>query len=385
MADTTDATQEPQDGIKNETSAVGKSEASAKPKTTRTRTRKPKATEDKVTAAKNDATEPAPAATLTKDPLEKLTLRHKADKPTAEKETLKAEKTPAAPQNEGKNQTFNNFMKQKVTVALTCGIAVIALVIGLAFGGLIKGGVSGSATGTSIAEDKLDAAIASYNVGGKTETMTARDVLNATTTLESAKKDDGTYTTPSADAILSAVRNKILAAKADAEGISVSDDDINNYLNKAFGTTDLEQIASTYNTDADTVKNLITQTVKIDLLRTKIVGQTAQGEAPQPPTTPENGDTKATSQEYATYIFNLAGDEWDSDKQEWKSTDGRYAQALASYEITNESASYEAAQAAYYVAYSDYSAQSSDQNTKWTSYTDDILANSVITIYTIGV
>ena len=116
-------------------------------------------------------------------------------------------------------------------------------------------------------------------------------------------------------------------------------------------------------------------------LRSEVV--TDPGEAPNPPAEPSGDDPAAATEEYASYIFSFAGDEWNGERGIWASEDGPYATALADYEVTADGASYEAAQAAYYVAYQEYTTKQTEVSQKWSDYVNELLGNSSIQIYTL--
>ena len=86
-------------------------------------------------------------------------------------------------------------------------------------------------------------------------------------------------------------------------------------------------------------------------------------------------------EDYADYIINLAGDEWDSEKGAWKDADSTYAKAFADDAFTADSATYKQAMTAYYTAYQQYSSQASSASSKWTEYANGLYAKANISIY----
>ena len=262
-----------------------------------------------------------------------------------------------------------------VVIALVCAIAG-GLIGHFAFGGASGSALSGR---TSVSEGELDTTIATYTYNGQTTSVSIRDVINASSTLEASKNDDGTYKIPSADNALSYVRNEIVMKEAENRGINVSDDDVAAYAEETLGSSDFDSIASSYNMDSDTVKSLIRDSATMKALRDQVV-TTQSATAPTAPTQPADGNTEATSADYAKYIIDLAGDEWDAQNNTWKSTDGVYASKLSSYTITNDSASYAAAQAAYYVAYQQYSTTQSAVSSEWTDFVNGLLCNGNVTL-----
>ena len=268
----------------------------------------------------------------------------------------------------------------KLPMAIVIGVA--ALVIGLLIGkfalsGLnFGGGVSGK---TTISEGELDSSVGSYTYGGQSYSISARDAIQATASLDSVKQDDGSYTVPSADSVLSVARNQILAKEVAAKGISVSDDDVTSYAESTLGSSDYASIASQYSMTEDQVKDLLKQSCGVKKLYDTIV-TTSTGTAPTAPTTPASGAEDTPTAEYGAYIINLLGDEWDSNTGTWARTDGAYYSALSGETFSADSATYAQAQKAYYVAYQQYSQTSSSASTQWTSYVNGLLSNASISI-----
>ena len=102
---------------------------------------------------------------------------------------------------------------------------------------------------------------------------------------------------------------------------------------------------------------------------------------PTAPTEPADGNEETASKDYADYIINLAGDEWDSSKGTWKDADSTYAKAFADDAFTADSATYKQAMTAYYTAYQQYSSQASGASSKWTEYANGLYAKANISIY----
>ena len=264
--------------------------------------------------------------------------------------------------------------------------AVVLFVLGIVIGRFLLGG--GGATGslngrTTLSEGELNTPIASYTYNGQTKEVTAREVIENTSGLDAAKQSDGTYAVPPADKIIGYVRNTLVVAEAQSTGITVSDDDINNYMQTNFKTTDVSQVASAYKLSEDVAKKLINDAVIMKKYRDKVL-TTKLPDAPQAPTAPEDGNSETTSQEYAQYIIGLAGDEWDANNNTWASQDGDYYKQLSAYSISKDSASYAAAQTAYQVAMSKYSAVASKASQEWSQKINEILGKTSIAIYSLA-
>ena len=270
--------------------------------------------------------------------------------------------------------------RQSVKLPVFIAVAVACLAVGLAVGHFAFGPKSISLSGkTSLTSDEIDTTVASYTYNGKTTEISARDVITQSSTLESAANDDGTYSVPTATDIVTYARTKVVCDAGEAQGITVSDDEVNEYAEQKFSTSDFSTIATTYSIDEDVAKSMI----KDSCLMTKMREQAVTTELPtQPtaPTAPSDDATDTPTAEYASYIIELAGDEWDSENNTWARTDGDYYAALSTYEISNDSATYAAAQAAYYVAYSAYSTAYSQTSTEWSEYCNTILSNASLTL-----
>ena len=264
--------------------------------------------------------------------------------------------------------------------------AVVLFALGIVIGRFLLGG--GGATGslngrTTLSEGELNTPIASYTYNGQTKEVTAREVIENTSGLDAAKQSDGTYAVPAADKIIGYVRNALVVDEAQSQGISVSDQEVSDYMQTNFKTTDVSQVASAYKLSEDVAKKLINDAVIMKKYRDKVL-TTKLPDAPQAPTAPEDGNSETTSQEYAQYIIGLAGDEWDATNNTWASQDGDYYKQLSAYSISKDSASYAAAQTAYQVAMSKYSAVASKASQEWSQKINEILGKASIAVYSLA-
>lgn len=268
-------------------------------------------------------------------------------------------------------------------------ITVAALVVGVACGHFLLAGVAGGtvfgdsiAGKTTLTEAELDKPMGSYSYAGSDHSITARQVIESSSSLDAAKNDDQTYKVPSADNVIAVARNQIFAKLCDDKNITVSDEEISEFAQKMVGTSDFSTIASRYGMGEDAIKTQVTNAARLSKLRSETVKAKLPVQ-PVAPTAPSDGNNNAESGDYATYIIGLAGDEWDSSTGAWKSSDSAYATALADYKITNESASYAAAQAAYYVASQQYQADASAYSSEWNSYLNEELCKANLSLSTL--
>lgn len=244
---------------------------------------------------------------------------------------------------------------KKTMIAAFVVAVVIAAVIGFFIG---NGGFGGKGVGSStLTEDQLDSTVASYSYNGKKSDITAREAIESQYSLDTVKDDDGNYTAPSADVILSYVRNKILLDAAEDEGITVSSKEMKKYAEDSIGTSDYKTMATQYGVSKDQAKQIVRQSATLQKLYKKKVGDSSAS-MPTAPTEPADGNEETASKDYADYIINLAGDAFTAD-----------------------SATYKQAMTAYYTAYQQYSSQASSASSKWTEYANGLYAKANISIY----
>ena len=267
--------------------------------------------------------------------------------------------------------------RHKLYVAIAVIAVIVAAILGYVIGSDTFGpkGV-GSAT---LTEDQLDSVVATWTFDGATNKITARQAIESQYSLDTVKDENGTYPTPSADVILAYARNQVLLKEAEKRDVKIDDKELAAAAEDTLGTSDFATIASQYQVTEDQAKDIVRQQVTIQKLYKTIVKDAPT--APAAPEEPENGDSAAVSAEYAAYIIDLAGKEWDKEAGTWASPDGTYATALAGEEFTADSASYAQAQKAYAAAYQDYAKHAADSNQSWTEYVNALFAKADITLY----
>lgn len=259
-------------------------------------------------------------------------------------------------------------------------ICVALLIVGVLAGHFLLGGASGvSLNGrTALSAGELDSTIATYTFDGKTTNVSAREVLEevqGSTTIPA--NDDGTYNVPSASDVLSYVQNKILLADAEARGLSVNDEEISEYASSSLGTDDLASIAEQAGMDEQAVKDVLRENLLASKLQ-QAVTTVALPEQPTAPEEPADGEEDKATEEYASYVIALLGDEWDSEANDWARTDGTYYATLSGYEISNDAATYAAASAAYSVASTAYQDATTQVKEEWSAYTDSLLSRATV-------
>lgn len=266
-------------------------------------------------------------------------------------------------------------------VAIPIIAAIIFTIIGYVVG---SGALVPKGTGSAVVtESQLDTPVASWSYNGQRHDITAREAIETQYAIENAPKDeDGAYTVPGAEALIAYVRNEILVSEAESRGISVTDEEALEYAEGSIGISDYATMAEQYLLTEDMAKEVVRKNALVKKLYEQIVPEEEGAVAmPEAPAEPEGGDTSASSKEYADYIIDLAGNEWDAEKGTWASEDGAYREALADAEFTGESATYEQAQTAYYVAYGQYIEDAQGDQEAWTDFVNGLYAKAGIELY----
>lgn len=267
--------------------------------------------------------------------------------------------------------------KHKYFIAGALAAVIVAGVSGyfLGPGGFGSKGVSAPV----FAESELDATVATWKFKGASHKISAREAIESQYSLDSVKDEDGNYPAPSADAVLSYVRNRILLEEASKQGIELSDEDLSSSAEASLGTSDFSAIADQYGVSEDQAKQIVREQGTIQKLYQSVMDDAPA--MPKAPAEPESGDENEAKAEYAAYIIDLAGKEWDAEAGTWAKLDGAYATALAGEEITPESATYAQAQKAYAVAYQQYMLESQGANAKWTSYVNELFGEADVELF----
>lgn len=266
------------------------------------------------------------------------------------------------------------------------GIAIaVVLIIVAGIGGYFigNGGFAGKGPGASaVEESQLDTVLARWSYNGKTTDLTVREAIESQYSLDNAKDDDGKYAVPTAEVVVAYIRNQILLADAESRGITVDDDEMSAFAEDQLGTSDYSTIASQYGVSEDQAKQVVKENATLKKLTEEVVPDAPTDSVPEAPTEPEDGNTETASKDYADYIINLAGDEWDAEKGTWASEDGDYHSALSSSTtFSKDSATYADAQTAYYVAYQQYAQKSQKASTAWRAYVNNLYASADVSLY----
>lgn len=259
--------------------------------------------------------------------------------------------------------------------------ALIAVIVAGVSGYFLGSGGFGSkgVSAPVFAESELDATVATWKFKGASHKISACEAIESQYSLDSVKDEDGNYPAPSADAVLSYVRNRILLEEASKQGIELSDEDLSSSAEASLGTSDFSAIADQYGVSEDQAKQIVREQGTIQKLYQSVMDDAPA--MPKAPAEPESGDENEAKAEYAAYIIDLAGKEWDAEAGTWAKLDGAYATALAGEEITPESATHAQAQKAYAVAYQQYMLESQGANAKWTSYVNELFGEADVELF----
>lgn len=262
--------------------------------------------------------------------------------------------------------------------ALACvAMVVAALAVGLLVGRFLPGssGTVALSGKTTLSETELDSTIATYTYNGETHDITSREIIDEMGGTDEAANDDGTYNVPAAGDVVTYAQNQVILEDAEDRGLTATDEEVAELAEETFGTSDYETISSTYGYDEEYIGVIAT----ITKLRDAVVDVTVP-DMPTAPDAPADGEEDVATAEYASYVIDLLGDEWDSETDTWARADGDYYATLSSYEFTSEAATYDVAEAAYQVAYSAYTTAYNEFYDEWTAYTRNLLSNATIQI-----
>ncbi len=337
---------------------------------------------------KNKAASRAPKAA--KAPAARKTDAKKAvDSKKEEKQnvtTLPREAGPAAKKAEKRRQKLLKKQNQKkhgtgfwviwIIVAFCVGVFGGKFVLDNVFGLFVP---MGTVTGkTALTEAQLDSVVATFTGDGETVSVTAREVLEHTSGLENAK-DGSTYGFPTANDVLEYVQNTVMNNEVAKQGITVSDDEAKQYAEDTFESSDYDALATQYGMSVDDVKQVIKDAAGVRKLYEQVTGQSAS-DTVVAPEEPSDGNKDQATEGYGQYVTHLLGDEWNTEKETWASTDGKYYSELKDETFSSTSATYNQAKKAYDVATKDASTDTKDASETWSKYVNELMAKVSVVI-----
>lgn len=235
----------------------------------------------------------------------------------------------------------------------------------------------------SIEKSKLSTQMVSYEYDGATCSMSVRDVIEATGSLDSMKSDGDMYSVPSTEKAVEAVRNAVVLAEAEKHGIEVSDGDIQDYVLDSYGVATVEELSQQVGLAPEETERQLKERLVIRFLKREVTG--AQELVPLvEPMAPDDGDSTMMTERYGEYIRSLAGDEWNSTDNVWTDPDGMFAQAFSENMFDGHVASYDMAKTAYDVVRRKNEAIQSNIDKAWSDYLNELFRKVHITIMTLS-
>lgn len=272
---------------------------------------------------------------------------------------------------------ISKVKKNPTMLAAAC--SAVALIVGLSIGKFALGTNLGNMTATNstaVSPQQSGEIVANYTYGGKTYNITLDDMFSYNDSAANAN-DDGSYAMPTTEEIISYARKQIIADTAAKKNISVSEQDKLDYIKNQFGAETMEDLAVSMGRTTEQTDQLVTEA----LIQTKLYEEVAgtMPDLPAFPDYPENEDEEAKVEAYATYITEIAGEEFADGK--WADENGEFAKALPDFD--GKTASYRDATAAYQVLYNRANTKMNELNQKWLDFENETLKDCAITIGTL--
>lgn len=259
--------------------------------------------------------------------------------------------------------------------------AIVGLAVGALVGRFMLAPTSSNVTNlnsTTLKSENMRQIVCSYDNSGQSDTVTFGDVIKATGVTPNA---DGTYDIPTADDVILVVRNRVLDATANREGIKVTDEDLEKEATETYGAESLQDMATRYGYEPDQLKVILSRAIINQKLQERVAGKIP--EQPTYPDEPEAGKESEATKAYADYILSLAGDRWDGEG--WGDPNGIWATTMSKSEtFTPEAATHEDALLAYQAAYQEYTEAYGKQQDTWRDYANDLYKGVTIHMGTIA-
>lgn len=232
----------------------------------------------------------------------------------------------------------------------------------------------------TVAADALDAEMVRYSYGDDEVSLSVRDVITMTGSLESMR-DEATkrYSVPSAEKALEAVRNDIVRRDAERHGIEVTDGDVLGYVSDTYGVATVDELSQQVGLSDEETERQLRERLVIKFLKEDVVGEKELLPLVEPPA-PDDGDPETLNGVYAAYIINLAGDEWDVEGNRWRSDESAFAKALADTPFDGGLASYDMARKAYDVVRQRNEEIQRTIDGAWSDYINDMFRQATVTL-----
>lgn len=298
-----------------------------------------------------------------------------ADESTTTTDSKRPHKRTEAPEKKAQRKPMTPEQRERVrNGAIAAGLVVIGAIAGGVITSVAFPKAATSLTGaTTVSEGQLSDTVGSYTLGGQTHEISARDALIAGGGL-TTDAEDGSYEAPSAEDVLVVARQQAMVAKADERGITVSEDEISQYLSDTFGTDDAASVAEVYGYTEDEIRNLVIAAIKTQKLYVDVTGnEGGVGSAPDAPA------DELSEADAAAYIIGVAGDDWNADEGAWVDAESEMAKAVGDFD--GKSATQEQAEAAYQIAYQAWDTRMNEVIDTWDAFCDEAYKDVAVTIY----
>lgn len=252
--------------------------------------------------------------------------------------------------------------KRKYLLPVSIGCVVVGVASIVLATTLSKGSKS---VPTTIPVDKSENyVVGSYTYDGKTTMVSASEVYDMIPSGITYQEGESRRS-PSAEQVISFVRQTIMSKIARDNGLSVSDEEVSEAAQKdshgAFTDTSLRT-------------NLLLKKLREKVIQVPTADQTA-------PTPPAAGQENTATKEYADYIVSLAGDEWDATTGAWRDQNGTIASAVKDLQFSPTGATYAAASAAYHASVKKTSAEIESAYDEWLNYQNEVMKNVSVNVY----
>lgn len=254
-----------------------------------------------------------------------------------------ADRAPNASKDKRQTSKKNKRRHSTLCVVLSSIITsvVVLVVVAISFYYYAGGAMKGKA---SFTEAELDAPFAFY-YDYHPHQITPKEILQFFHELDSAKRDDGMYNVPDAQAITEYVQDRVCLEQAERDGITVNDADVNAAAiyyshSKDFSGIAINQDISEEEARQDMQERALFLKFECAEVCKMLNDGTTLPEAPSD----DAMDTPTAA--YADYIKNLVGDAWNSETNTWNEDDTIYSIYFDIDEFNGSEATYEQAELA---------------------------------------
>ena len=251
-----------------------------------------------------------------------------------------------APQDKKKANKKSKRKHSTLCVVLSSVISsIVVLVIAtVSFYYYAGGAMSGKVTCT---EAELDSPFAFYYYNSPQQ-VTPRQILDFFHEVDSAKRDDGTYNIPGANAITEYIKTRVCLEKAQRDGMTVNNADMEVAAVYYSHTKDYSDIANYQGISEDHAKQDMRERALFLKFECKEVSDILNNGITEPEV-PSDDAMNTPTAAYADYIKKIVGDAWNSETNTWAEDDKTYSIYFDIDEFNGSEATYEQAELAYFL------------------------------------